>query len=429
MAEALGVVSSLVTILELSGHVLDYLHKVKDASKDSERIVLELCNLNGFLASLKELLARADSKETWLATVRSLAVPKGPIAQYEDALKRLASKLEPVVGLKKAGKAMRWPFEKKEVLHTLNNLERQKTMFMLALQNDSVKLALAVEDDVTNVKLGVSELRAGVRVLKENLKDEELQNIYRWLDPLAGESERKQADLLTLKGRQDCASKELMTTREFTNWMSGAQRTLWCSGAPGVGKTMFASAVVKRLRERFEQVDEVGIAFVYCNYKEAGKQSIANLMTSILHQFLVQISRNSDDADDLEKFFAKHGNGDIRPSSSAVLDLLGRSIDRLTKTYLVLDALDEYPMDWRTALLSNLQSLSPNLSILITSRPNVRPQLKGGVVLKIYARVTDMENYLNERIDDSEVLSLYVTGEASLRSFITGTIIKKANGM
>ena len=51
-------------------------------------------------------------------TIKSLNnTPKGPIEQFGLALRRLAEKLAPVDddGLKKVGKALAWPFQKKEI--------------------------------------------------------------------------------------------------------------------------------------------------------------------------------------------------------------------------------------------------------------------------------------------------------------------------
>jgi hypothetical protein len=136
MAEVLGVVGSIIGILQLTGTVVNYLSDVQDASKDCSKILIEISSVNGFLFSLKDLVVRAELGETWLDTARSLGVPNGPLAQFKLALERLATHLKPVVGLKKAGKALVWPFKKGEVMDILSTIERQKTLFILALQND-----------------------------------------------------------------------------------------------------------------------------------------------------------------------------------------------------------------------------------------------------------------------------------------------------
>ena len=68
--------------------------------------------------------------------MKSLNVPTGPLEQFKIALEHLASKLAPVDGLRKVGKALAWPFQKTEIQDILNMIERQKSLFNLALQND-----------------------------------------------------------------------------------------------------------------------------------------------------------------------------------------------------------------------------------------------------------------------------------------------------
>jgi hypothetical protein len=138
MGDPLSVTASIIAILQLTGTVVKYLSDVKDASGDRNRILVEIGSVNGFLFSLKDLVGRAESDESWLATVRSLGVPNGPLAQFKLALERLATCLEPVVGLRKAGKVLAWPLKKGEVMDILRTIERQKALFILALQNDHV---------------------------------------------------------------------------------------------------------------------------------------------------------------------------------------------------------------------------------------------------------------------------------------------------
>jgi hypothetical protein len=136
MAEAIGIAGSIVGILQLTATVLKYLNGVKDASKGCNRILIEVSSVYGLLFNLNNLVERAGSEETSLAMVMSLGVPNGPLVQFESALKRLATHLEPVHGLKKAGRAFIVPFKKEEVTNILHIIERQKTLFILALQND-----------------------------------------------------------------------------------------------------------------------------------------------------------------------------------------------------------------------------------------------------------------------------------------------------
>jgi hypothetical protein len=133
MADPLSVI---ITILQLTGCVVKYLSDLRDASTACNRILVEISSIAGFLSTLKRLVDEAESGEVWLATVASLNEPNGPLAQFESALTRVRTRLEPVVGLRRAGRAIVWPFSKGEVTDILNTIERQKTIFILAMEDD-----------------------------------------------------------------------------------------------------------------------------------------------------------------------------------------------------------------------------------------------------------------------------------------------------
>ena len=134
MAEALGVVGSIVTVLQLSTKVVEYLSTIKDASEDRQRLLAEIYSSIGLLYMLKEQSQRAGPER--IATTQSLGAPGGPVEQFHHALEELVPKLFPVKGLKKAGKVLSWPFKKEEIMAILRRIERQKSLFSLALQND-----------------------------------------------------------------------------------------------------------------------------------------------------------------------------------------------------------------------------------------------------------------------------------------------------
>ena len=89
----------------------------------------------------------------------------------KQTLERLEKKLNPGEGVKKAGKALTWSFQKKEVNEIL---ERQKTV---ALQNDHMYVFLviilgelfeAIQYNVKYIHQQVTELRRGQKTYYRN---------------------------------------------------------------------------------------------------------------------------------------------------------------------------------------------------------------------------------------------------------------------
>lgn len=112
---------------------MHYLKAIKGASNDSHKILLEVSSVSDLLYQLKE---GTEEEEISFRTVRSLCVPEGPLEQFKASLETLVSKLKPVAGWRKAGKALTWPFRSEEINNILGTIERQKALFGLALEND-----------------------------------------------------------------------------------------------------------------------------------------------------------------------------------------------------------------------------------------------------------------------------------------------------
>jgi hypothetical protein len=135
-ATALGIASSVISILELSGKVVKYIKSVNDSSEERNKILTEVISTSDLLAMINSPVKKAQYGDSWLATTESLCKPGGPVEQFESALKKLETKLQPATGLKKAQKALKWPFKKEEVKEMLVLFERQKSALGLAMQND-----------------------------------------------------------------------------------------------------------------------------------------------------------------------------------------------------------------------------------------------------------------------------------------------------
>lgn len=135
--DPLSITASIIAVITLSAEVVNYVNYAKEASSDCNRIQVEVSSISGILFSLKDLVERSKSNDTWLATTRSLGIPEGPLWQFKLALERLATELAPISGLKKVGKVLNWPFKREEIARIINTIEHQKTLSILALQNDN----------------------------------------------------------------------------------------------------------------------------------------------------------------------------------------------------------------------------------------------------------------------------------------------------
>jgi hypothetical protein len=132
MAEVVGFVASIVTLLQLTGTVIEYIKVTKGASKDRETILNEIRNTQPLLRALQD---KCKSPQ-FQGSISALAARDGPFDQFTTALNTLEKRLKPSKGLSMVGKALVWSFSKKEVVAILATIERLKSLFSLALQND-----------------------------------------------------------------------------------------------------------------------------------------------------------------------------------------------------------------------------------------------------------------------------------------------------
>jgi hypothetical protein len=136
MAEAVGLAASIISILQLSASIIKFIGETKGSSDNRNRLLTEIASTQGFLYALKDKAESPQCDDKIFQTMRALNQPNGPLEQFKQALERLASKLKPAENMKKIGKALIWPFQKAEIKEVILTIERQKSLFNLALQND-----------------------------------------------------------------------------------------------------------------------------------------------------------------------------------------------------------------------------------------------------------------------------------------------------
>jgi hypothetical protein len=167
--------------------------------------------------------------------------------------------------------------------------------------------------------------------------------------------------------RKPDTGRWLLKTPEFERWLADDQQVLLCSGRPGSGKTILSSLVVDRLCNQFAGDSTVGIAFLYCNYEQGG-QKPENLVSSLLYQLLRRLPLVPAEFLSLDHDLA---GITTPPSVRDLLHLLEILVTKLSRLYIVIDALDELSSSTRRLLLSGILELqaTQHVNLFSTSRP------------------------------------------------------------
>lgn len=141
MADALGIASSVIALLELTTTAIQYVKDVKDGSSDRARLRDELRNTTCVLEMLQDRVEDLQSsgdvtlKPKLLAT---LSAADGPLDLLQKLMQDIIAKLNPQHRLRRLAQPFTWPFTKKEVAETLDALERLKSNLNLIIQGEVV---------------------------------------------------------------------------------------------------------------------------------------------------------------------------------------------------------------------------------------------------------------------------------------------------
>lgn len=110
-----------------------------------------------------------------------------------------------------------------------------------------------------------------------------------------------------------------------------------CPGIPGAGKTMLSSIVIDYLIDSM-QSDDIGIAYLYCNYKSQLEQTPTALLESLLKQLA---SSRKTVSDGIKRTFDHYSSRKTRPTFGEICQLLSNEIKSYARVFIVIDALDE----------------------------------------------------------------------------------------
>ncbi|ENH73556.1 hypothetical protein FOC1_g10001095 [Fusarium oxysporum f. sp. cubense race 1] len=242
-------------------------------------------------------------------------------------------------------RALKWPFESKDVEGTIQNLERCRGNISLALNIDQTVILQNVDDRTTLHQLPIAHGASFDSKAEEynptclpNTREELLKEIDRWID--------------------DPKSKTIF----------------WLNGMAGTGKSTIARTVAHTRSKR----GDLGASFFF-KRGEIDRGNLNKLMSTLAHQLALSIPGVA--------FF-------IKKTLDANLAIVGKSVKKqfekliqeplsevaatpiaLSSVVMVIDALDECDQEADTRLLINIfsqaKTLRPHLRVFLTSRPEL----------------------------------------------------------
>ena len=254
-------------------------------------------------------------------------------------------------------------------------------------------------------------MQVGVTNIQGRLEAEAVQNIVDSFSPPSFGDRHNDV----LSRRCEGTGNWLFETPEASAWLLSPEKTsLWCSGFPGVGKTTIAAIMTEHIEQNFIHDQSTAVACVYCNYKDKLVQTPANLLANVWKQ----IRGKGRLAPEMEELYASAvTKGSLtRPRLDDISKILKAEVDRYTKVYVVIDALDECEPAYRIRLLTELKALQPKVKLMVTSRffDAFGADMGIDTDVEILASDDDIRRFVQERVSTIPRLGRWIAADFSL---------------
>jgi hypothetical protein len=195
--------------------------------------------------------------------------------------------------------------------------------------------------------------------------------------------------------RQEGTGQWLLRSPEFQTWLNGTKGTLFCPGIPGAGKTMTAAIAIDHLH-RLAKPD-VGLAYLFCNYKSQTSQSLTGFLSALLRQL---VQSRTDIAHTATHLYDNHS----KPPLDKIFMALKKVCSNYTRVYIIVDALDECTDQdaTRNRLIDTLRDLQAKeiIQLLFTSLfiPEITEKFYSNPILEVRASEEDVKRFVAGQI-------------------------------
>jgi hypothetical protein len=360
MAEGLALAASIIAVIQISDTVISlccqFIGKVRGAEKEVAQMITTITALKGFLEFLEKFVGN-DETGRHLPLLGMLSRPDGPLATCTNLLTDMEGKLRPKRDYNGVLKAITWPWKWKDIGKALETIEQQKTLIMLAMQGDSTRATLAIQNKVKDIH--------------HHVKDKNHKEILQWLnktDPISNHDTAR-------KKHEPGTGGWFISSHVFSYWLLPG-RSLWLHGIPGAGKTVLCSTTIDNVKSRCPP--GVTCLYFYFDFSNPQKQKVANMLYSLL----AQLSTFSVPAE-VQQLYESNGHGTREATVSQLIDTFISIANRASQTYVMLDALDES---------SDRQSLFEFIEVVLKTNDKIN-------LLMTSRNEIDIQNALQHSID------------------------------
>ncbi|KAH8786249.1 hypothetical protein BGZ57DRAFT_818295, partial [Hyaloscypha finlandica] len=436
MLDGLSFVASIAGLVSLADLVVTkgyrYLKSVKNCEEDVRSLIVEADVLCGVLSRLaKSLQENAEGDEASL----ELALESDYVYECQKTLRQINRILVDFDIFNRLSRTdLKWPLSKSKTTELIERLERHKSTCIMALAADEMSALVQVlgQQKITNQQLAeiMHEQRKADELRLTQEFGEETKKILNWLSPVDPVQNHQAARKIYQKG----TCRWLIDSPEFIQWIKTKNSAIWLYGIPGAGKTILSSLVI----EEVFSLQDNGVTFYYCDYKNAASQEPTNILGSLVRQLALQEALVLTKVKD---FYNSHHPAK-RPSSRPTEQDLGLLLQNISNSFaevtIILDGLDECgssPGIERSELVRILSTLhdehAGSIRIAIASRQERDIEECFGEFTKvpIAAMSLDLELYVACEVERRTKTGRLRIRDSALKGEVIQALINGADGM
>lgn len=327
-----------------------------------------------------------------------------------------------------------YPFKKRTLDKLQTNVSTAQQRLNLALQvlqldvsAGSHEVLTGLEKSTAQLTISVAQIAAQNQQLLDSQYSDDFLKIVKWLSPpdpwINHASARKAHDSQT--------GSWLVQSATFRKWKLGDIQNVWLHGKAGYGKTILCYTAIEDMRSRCQSDPNVGLAIFYFSFSDDRKQTLVDLLRSLV----AQLGQKEPALSMLRQM--SESMPDRSPSSEDFEKVLMASIQSYDQVFLFMDALDECPDHHkdREDVLEFFESLAhnaPNIRVFSTSRhvdaisESMKTIRAETICIDTAAVNADIQMYVHNEMSRDRVLRRL---NSKSQDLIEHTFAEKADGM